>query len=394
MQQNVPQSNLRVRVISDPREFAQMKTEWNDLLRRSAADELVLTWDWLATWWDVFKAGRELWLLAIYDRERLVGLAPLLRRTLFFSPLGPYRRLEFLGTGEPEADEIALVYLHFILEAGREWPVLGQMLHALMTIYRTEWDELLLTRMSAEHPCTPLFQEWFQATDCRVEQQEVNTTFYATLPDRYEDYLASLSSNTRYQIRRGFRALEEAGPWTLERVETPEDLVAAKEQLIALHQARWEGKGQPGVFASQRFRTFHERMLPRLLNAGQLSLASLRLGEEVLGVLYNICYQGRVYHYLPGVKILDDPHLRPGILLHALCIRDAIEQGRREYDFLQGDAQYKRSLSHGRRALVEWRVSRRDLKESLASGVRFVGHGLNRVGRRLYQVLPGGSNGR
>jgi CelD/BcsL family acetyltransferase involved in cellulose biosynthesis len=119
-------------------------------------------------------------------------------------------------------------------------------------------------------------------------------------------------------------------------------------------------------------------------------MTSLRLGEEVLGVLYNICYQGRIHGYLTGVKILDDPYLRSGILLNVLCIRDAIEQGRREYDFLQGESQYKRRLGHGRRALVEWRVCRRDLKESLASSVRFVGHGLNCVSRRLCQALPMG----
>ena len=55
--------------------------------------------------------------------------------------------------------------------------------------------------------------------------------------------------------------------------------------------------------------------------------------------------------------------IRPGIVLHALAIERAIAKGRREYDFLAGDSQYKLQLALATRPLVEVRAVRAPLRE-------------------------------
>ena len=88
-------------------------------------------------------------------------------------------------------------------------------------------------------------------------------------------------------------------------------------------------------------------------------LLELRAGEEIIGVLYNFVYRGRVYFYQSGFRYSEDSRLKPGLLSHYLAIRHCLAQPiLTEYDFLAGDAQYKRSLAADLRPLT-WMVVRR-----------------------------------
>jgi len=87
-------------------EFKGLAAAWSSLLQESASDTLFLTHEWLNAWWEVFGSERELYILLVRDSEELIGIAPLIRREVRHYGLLPFRRLEFLASGEDEADEI------------------------------------------------------------------------------------------------------------------------------------------------------------------------------------------------------------------------------------------------------------------------------------------------
>src|SRR5262249_28888937 len=93
-------------VLTDANQVDALRREWLDLLSRSGTNEITLTPDWIATWWQVFGSsqGRELRIGLIREGDQLIGLAPLLRRRHWHRRVIPFRRLEFLASGEPEAD--------------------------------------------------------------------------------------------------------------------------------------------------------------------------------------------------------------------------------------------------------------------------------------------------
>ena len=63
--------------------FEQLEPEWNALLTRSASNNIVLTFEWMSTWWQVFgDRGRQLYILVAREGDNIVGIAPLLRRTI------------------------------------------------------------------------------------------------------------------------------------------------------------------------------------------------------------------------------------------------------------------------------------------------------------------------
>ncbi len=98
-------------------------------------------------------------------------------------------------------------------------------------------------------------------------------------------------------------------------------------------------------------------------------------GEPVAAV-YNIVWNNKVYFYQSGRKTDVPPKVRPGVVLLAHAIRGAVEAGRREFDFLAGDVQYKRQLALALRPLVQFRVARRCLRERLRL---LAESGINRV---------------
>src|SRR5262245_42779657 len=98
--------------IEDVGGLARLAPEWSDLLARSDTDEATLSPLWLEPWWRLFGDGnRGLRAFAFRDRGRLVGLAPLCSRVHWYRPGIPFRRLELVGSGEDEADEICSDYL-------------------------------------------------------------------------------------------------------------------------------------------------------------------------------------------------------------------------------------------------------------------------------------------
>ncbi|WP_372620676.1 GNAT family N-acetyltransferase [Falsiroseomonas sp.] len=160
------------------------------------------------------------------------------------------------------------------------------------------------------------------------------------------DYLAGRSANARYQIRRSNRLYEASGPLTLARAETPAVREAWLEELIALHDASWRRRGQPGAFATAFLLRFHRSLTARAMERGELDLLRITAGPRRVGLLYNVRFRGRVYAYQTGLAdAAGEPHARPGLTCHSLAVEMALARGDQVYDFLAGDQRYKLSLA-------------------------------------------------
>src|SRR5437867_7030779 len=105
----------RIEIVERADRFADLRREWNDLLRASSSDCLFLTWEWLYTWWKHLAEERKLFLLLVRSGEELLAIAPLAVNSNTLVRLFPLRALEFLGTGSVGSD-----YLDLIVRRGRE----------------------------------------------------------------------------------------------------------------------------------------------------------------------------------------------------------------------------------------------------------------------------------
>jgi CelD/BcsL family acetyltransferase involved in cellulose biosynthesis len=340
---------------------------WMALLERSAANRPTRAPFWLLAWWQVFgsTAGRRMASALFYEGDRLVGVAPLLRRVAWYRRAVPFRRLELLATGESEADEIVSDYLGVIAERGFEQPVAEALAAEIRRGTLGPCDEVVLSALDGDDPMVPALAGALGSQQMVVEQSAATPSPYIKLPATWEAYLAGLSGSGRYLVNRSLRDFDKWAKNDVEvvRVQTPADLEQGKRILVMLHEQRWKSSGEAGVFASQLFTRFHDMVLPALLERGALDLCWLNVRDQPIAVAYNLIWDNKVLFYQGGRTLEVPKAVRPGIVLHARSIRAAIEAGRSEYDFLAGMSQYKLQLSTARRPMLQIRAARAPVRD-------------------------------
>lgn len=376
-------SGLSFEIVSTTKPFNALLPDWSRLCSLTAQPRLMQSPAWLGPWWEVFgDKSRELRVIAVRESSRLVGVAPFLARTHRYRPGIPFRRLELLGSGENEADEIASDYLGITSEAGKEKPVAEKVVEALYSKEMPTWDELVCERMTAVSTATSEFVWALGQKKSSFSIQPDGKTFYIPLPSSWEEYLASLSSSRRYRVKR---ALKDYTKWAgqepeLKRVENVSEITPALDTLAELHKERWQENGHEGVFASEKFNGFHQRIVKKLFDAGSLELVWLEVEGKPVVSLYSIIEDESVYFYQSGRKTDVPKRVLLGTVAHALAIKDAIERGNREYDFLAGEARYKQELALASRELISIRAIR---SMGLREGTRRIGRGAIRGIRSL-----------
>lgn len=372
-------------IVRDLGDLVQFEPAWRDLLERSSVDGPALTPVWLGTWWRVFggTGGRRLCAALFWDGPRLVGMAPLQSRRHFYRPGIPFRRLELLASGEPEADEICSEYLGVLVERGLEEAVAEALAWALSAGLLGPWDEAVFPAMAADRSMPEHIVRAFLRHGIESERFSYGACPYVALPSDWDGYLASLGSSDRYFLKRALREFDNWANGSAEICEasSPEDLERGMRILKALHGERW---GNAGVFRSRRFSAFHDSVMRSLFAENALALRWLKVRGKPIAATYNVVWKGKEYFYQSGRRLDVPKCVRPGIVLHAHAIRRAIEARRSEYDFLAGPSRYKKQLATALHPLVTVRAVQAPLREM---GRRAAQRGFDRAARWRDRVL-------
>jgi CelD/BcsL family acetyltransferase involved in cellulose biosynthesis len=189
-----------------------------------------------------------------------------------------------------------------------------------------------------------------------------------------DDPMASLSRNSREQIRRSIRHFEERGVLALERAQDVAEALAWFAEMERFHMASWAMRGQSGAFAETSFAHFHRCLITCGFDQGIPDLLRLTSGKDVLGFLYNFRWRGDVYAYQSGFVFGGDSRWRPGLVAHVMAMQRYQSEGLVRYRFLAGDSRYKNSLSNGADKLYWMTVHRPDLLHSVEKAARRLRH--------------------
>ena len=239
-----------------------------------------------------------------------------------------------------------------------------------------DWDELRLPGLGSEQARQALYEAARHGLIARLELEQ--PSFHIDLNhirDAHSgDYLKSLSSNSRQQLRRAKRLAEKTlGPVVIEEADTCEQALGWFHETAPLHRARW---GRPDSsefdsgFDNPEFIQFHEKLIQKAFTTHSIQYLRCSAGDQTLAYLYNFISGNRVHFYLSGVSYALDQTIKPGMLAHWMAIEHNLQAGHGSYDFLAGDARYKRSLSTGEDRTL-WLILRRPrLKLEMESRAR------------------------
>ncbi|MGI9202783.1 MAG: GNAT family N-acetyltransferase, partial [Woeseiaceae bacterium] len=159
------------------------------------------------------------------------------------------------------------------------------------------------------------------------------------LPDSWDKYLQSLSSNFRSQVRRSKKRIETTESLRFRSLD-PSEAETFAHELIRLNRTRMSDKGEVSSLEDGAFREFLVSVIPAIALAGFAWMDVLERDEQVVGAALNLAHGRSIYYYMGGFDE-SAKNLRPGTALFARVLERGIEKGYSSYDFLRGAEPYK-----------------------------------------------------
>lgn len=309
--------------------------EWWELHRRDPRATPFQSPAWTEAWWTHLGGGERLDAEVRDASGRLVAALP-----LFVWNDAGVRRLVPVGAGhsdyldalvDPDADALPALWAAILATADR-------------------WDELLLPDLRPDSPLLgPVPEGWYEVD----EAHEVCPVM--PLPEA-APLLAGMSKSKRRKVQHDRNRADALGG-VAEELVGPDGLDEALDALLALHAARWEAAGEPGVLADPRVQAFHRAAAPALMEAGLLRVGVVRHHGRIVAVLLGFADGRRGYSYINGVD-QTVPGQSFGTLAFRLLIEDALAGGARAFHFLRGEEPYKYAWGAEPLTTVRRRVTR------------------------------------
>jgi CelD/BcsL family acetyltransferase involved in cellulose biosynthesis len=347
---------LKVKELNSFNELENFRDSWNNILQKSKDNDIFSTWEWISCWWKHFGEGRCLRVLIAQEKDRILGIAPLMFSKYNFLYLGKLGKIEFVGS--PQSD-----YNNFILLMKEEECMKLFFNHLIKC---SDWDYLELRDIREGTLSERLSTRMCNNESLRLENRVTSLCPYIELPSSIEAFTRKLSRNLKKNLRKRMRKLCERYQV---KVKTHEDFDSVEEAMnifFNLHQKRWLSKSERGVFALKILRDFHLDVAKNFAERGWLSLHFLTVNDEPISSIYSFDYGQKKYGYLTGF----DPEFRlygVGSLLRMYVIEKSIQEGLKEYDLTRGSEHYKADWATGIRKNFEVRLIRKGLVAKMYS---------------------------
>jgi CelD/BcsL family acetyltransferase involved in cellulose biosynthesis len=316
--------------------FQEIKTEWEDLLADCPVNTLFLTPQWQEAWWDSFSNGSEMAGFYLREPEGVMAIASLLRQGDTVSLLGNSETFD---------------YNDFMIRPGYETTFFDTLLSCME---EEGCKTLELVSLLESSPTLEYLPNMARQRGFSVEITEEDVIPGVVLPGTWDDYLASLSRKDRHELRRKLRRLESAEDWRWYSVSDPQEVSDRLADFLTLMR---QSDPEKAAFLTPERERFFYRMAQRTADMGLIKLFFLEMEQKIVATALCFDYSSSRLLYNSGFNP-EYGYYSVGLLLNALCLREAIEQGMEYFDFLRGPEPYKYHLGGQNRTLYRMVVKR------------------------------------
>ena len=302
--------------------FVNLDAKWQELLGTSVTNHIFLTAQWQKAWWQVFGNDYEMLLLSVHHDHKLVGIAPIKRKD---------GKLSFIGSTD------VCDYMDFIVRHGWEDYFSPRLMDYLEPL---EWNSIELDSLLPQSLTLKSLVPLAQQRGYKVETKPMNVSPQLLLPSSWEDYLTLLKTKDRHEVRRKLRRLEQTKTVNYYTITRKELLPQAMDIFFELFQLSNTEKAR---FMTDQKREFFMLMVSSLAEKGNIRLSFMEVGGSRTSSTLCFDYHNDIYLYNSAY----DPaysSLSVSLLLKVFNIRDAINTGKKRFDFLSGGEPYKYDL--------------------------------------------------
>lgn len=329
----------------------EIEPEWNDLLAVSATHVPFLRTEYLKTWWQTrgggeWPADAQLAILTARQDGRLVGLAP-----LFLANWENQPTLLLLGSIEI-SDYLDLVARPEDLPAFCKALLcfLSDPQSGLPPFARLDFYNVLETS-----PTLPALQSAAQSAGWEYHQEPFRPSLTINLPGDWEAYLAGIDKKQRHEIRRKMRRAEASDAyvrWYM--VSDAATLDAEIDSFLHLMELDTE----KARFLTPPMRETFRSTIHCAFEVGCLQLAFLEIDGVKAAGYFNFDYLDQVWVYNSGMDTSYNSY-SPGWVLLGELLKWANENGRKTFDFMRGDEDYKIRFGATQRDVMRLTVTKK-----------------------------------
>lgn len=315
---------FRLQVVERLEELPIDGADWNRLVSQSETNTVFQTYEWFASWHEIFGNRQRLWFLLVYGGTQLIGIAPFARAA---------RAVRFAS--ERYAD-----YCDIIAGPHKE-----EALRAILQFLANErgiWRTLTLQNLPA-HSTTPLLLKRL------APEMGLRFLVRGNVPCPAIALGGSSESHKRLlrkqSLRRPHDFFRRNGRLVFRNVTDVDQALELLPPFFAQHMERWRRERCPSLFLDGDNRRFYQALVRRLLPRGWLTFSVVEYNGHPIAFHLGFDYGDAFLWYKPSFDVRFERR-SPGNVMLRFLIEQAIRTGKKEFDFTVGDEAFKRRYSN------------------------------------------------
>ncbi len=349
-------TSVKHRVIRTKEDFDKLEEDWS-LLCKQTESHIFQTFDWNRTWWDHFGTYGELQIFVLYDKETVVGIAPLFCDRFTVLGVEMYVYLRMIGSRVNKTEGGMLLgetaysdYLQFLIHNDYIIYFYDHFLFFLK--YEVKFDELILEEVPELSTTFTILDNNFSLPGYTLDTINASKSLQILPEKKWSHYLKKLTVKERSNVRRALKTLKE-GDKKLFRVEHLNDKNKFKANLnrfVELHQNQWREQGLAGTFGEFPMYNFFIEISEKMHGKGYLQISAVFPKEEqgiehCLAIDVLIVYNERFYGQHRALNTSSTYYRNaPGKVLLMATVLEAVKR-EMTFDFMRGNEIYKQRLA-------------------------------------------------
>lgn len=306
---------------------------WERILERDLDAGVFSHPAWAQAWWESMGSG-ELLLALVWDGDEPIAVFPTC------TCVDEEGLLSFLGSDDVTDDQVPAAVpgceaeaLQFFLD----WAFTDRAFSRVRFNSVLDGDRWLA-----------VLEDVARRGGLGFSHEQVDVAPTIELPSTFDEYLAGLSSHDRHELRRKRRRMGDLGEWRVRRAHE----VGWEADVQAFLEFHRQAPGAKADFFTPERERFFRRLAADLFLFDLARLNVLELDGEPVACTFSYDFRDTFALYNSSFRPDLAKHA-PGMVLVGCLIEQAIDSGKRLFDFLRGDEPYKKRFGPAPRPVYQ-----------------------------------------
>jgi CelD/BcsL family acetyltransferase involved in cellulose biosynthesis len=333
----IANKKYHIHVIDDLNEFSKLKEVWNTLVREQKYHIPFLCHEWFSLWLKHFLGHNRLLILLVSDGSRPLAIVPFVVKVEKFKGLFPCSKLDLIGNVHSPVRKF--IFAH--LTDNTKIDIAEHIFHFLCNQF-TRWDVVELDSIPDEDHSFHILSR--AISKCRMKNREYicfGNWYLGNINYSGDEYIGRRSKNTRKQLNKRMRRLNEVGNLAVKIGKEKEEINYYMDLYQQVRAKSWKHR--------EMDRAFHEDFRRIMAEKGWLRFGFLTLNGSPIAVQIRIVCN-RTAYFMNTAHDSKYENFSPGTLLRTEFTKYLIDEDKvEEIDTLKGDEPYKKEWTPERR---------------------------------------------